>query len=120
MATALNPNDQILLTGRSMASSFTSPWIPIYKNIVFAFQAIWTGAPVGNFGLQFSCDSVANTAVTPTNVIPYAASLSAAGGAAGSLIITYEPTQVAVNWVQFFYTSTSGTGLLTSLTFNGR
>lgn len=121
MATIINPNDQTIATGVSLAVNYTSPWIPLIRNVSYSFQATWTGSPVGNFSLQSSDDSAANISVTPTNPSTVAGSTSAAGGAAGDLTIAYQGAgPVPYNWVRFLYTSTSGTGTLTSLTFNGK
>lgn len=125
MSTIINPNDQTLATNVSLAVNYTGPWIPLIRNVSYSFQAVWTGSPVGNFSLQSSDDSAANIAVTPTNptnvLLANGTYTSAAGGAAGDLTIAYQGAgPVPYNWVRFLYTATSGTGTMTSLTFNGK
>lgn len=117
----VNPNDLTVLSSVQMASSFSSAWLPLVSNQSFAFQAVWTGSPVGNFTLESSCDTVANETVTlPTHSDTIAGSSHAAGGAAGSFSWYYNQGTVPFNWVRCVYTAASGSGLLTSLTFNGK
>lgn len=118
-----NPNDRQLITGAgiSMASSFVlTPWVLLTNNIAFSFQMNWTGSPVGTFSVQFSNDtSQFGNAQQPTQPIPYAASNTLTTGISGCTI-AWTDAVIPNNWVQLVYTSTSGSGLLTSVEFNGR
>lgn len=115
----VNPNDQTIFTNKSLGSSFVSPAIALTGNTSYSFQAFWTGSPVGNFYIQGSDDTAANIAnILPVNFTTIVS--QAAGGAASSWLISYDGGKVPYNWVQFGYTFTSGSGTLTSLTFNGK
>lgn len=114
-------NDLTLLANISMGASFTSTPILLTKNMTYAFQAAWTGTPVGIFTLKASCDTASDPInIPPTHFDPISGASSPAGGLAGSLMFSYQGFNVPYNWVQLFYTRTSGSGNLVSLTFNGR
>lgn len=114
----LNPNDQTLLAGVQMTQSFSSPAIVLVRNNAFSFQATWTGSPVGTWVLESSCDSAENPLTQlPVNFDPIIT--NPAGGSAGTLSISWS-IPISFNWVRVSYVFASGSGLLQSLTFNGR
>jgi hypothetical protein len=116
-----NANDRTLLAGIQMNQSFVSEPVILIRNNTYCFQAQWTGVPVGNFSLQSSCDSAEDPVNDPpVTFIPINGALSPAGGAAGTLIFSYQQAPVPYNWVQFVYTYNTGSGLLVSLKFNGK
>ncbi len=116
-----NVNDQTLLANHSMATSFTSAWVPLIANVSFSMQAVWTGSPTGTMILQSSCDTASNEInILPVNPDTIIGSSYSVAGAAGSNTWAYNLGVVPFNWVRFSYTAASGTGNLTSLTFNGK
>lgn len=72
-----------------------------------AIQLVWTGAAVGNWTLQYSCDAT-NEPGAVTNWTDV--DTQAAGGAAGNHIFD---CQTGARWVRVFYDFTSGTGTWT-------
>lgn len=120
----INPNDRQLITGLgvSMSTSFVLSPILITNNVAFSFQMNWTGSPVGIFSVSFSnFSSAAPLTSIPANsdFIAYASSNTSTTGLTGCTI-AWTTDVVPNNWVQLVYTSTSGSGLLTSVLYNGR
>ncbi len=88
----------------------------------FAFQAVTTGAPVGVFKVQVSCDagqpsaaSEAQQVATVTNWsdLPNA---TVAVSASGTHLINV--VDAGYNWARIVYTKTSGTGAISSARCN--
>lgn len=111
----------ILSAGDMSLASVNSIGIQKQQGEDFTIQAYWTGAPVGNFKLQISCDNVipgtgADPAANVINWTDYTGSTQAAGGAAGNF--AWIVSSGAYQWIRLFYTKTSGTGSVTAM-YNG-
>lgn len=116
---AVNPNDQLVLSGQQMSGSFNSTGLIVIGNETFSFQPIWTGSPVGTFALQTSDDTTAGSAQpSASSWTTIAASVTSTVGL-NTMILAWTRTKVPFNWVRVTYNFGSGTGLLTTLRFNG-
>lgn len=106
------PNDPIM-TNVSLAADAVSLPIPMEQEYMTSVQAVWTGAPVGDFTIETSCDlgvvNPATGAITGlNNWSTYTGSSLAAGGGAGDF--TWRINSVPDRWVRLKYTSSSGSG----------
>jgi hypothetical protein len=114
----------IIVDAASMGANVTSIGVNtnIGKNITI--QAVWSGAPVGDFKVQISNDIVeentlrgADPASNVINWSDYTGSIQAAGGSSGNWM--WLDKNIGYHWIRLVYTRTSGTGTLTA-TFNGK
>lgn len=116
-----------VITNASMTTTTHSIGIEINQAFAFSIQAVWTGAPVGNFTIEVSNDIVPLAAITGNPVGPdpaanvvnwstYTGSSVPAGGAPGNW--TWISQLGPYKWVRLAYTSTSGTGTLNASFFS--
>lgn len=102
------------------SGSLTSQAVALSQTFGFSVQIFWTGSPVGNWSLQGSCDPGYIEANGRVDGVSHwstiANSTTAAGGVAGDFVINFEGSYF--RWFRAVYTATSGTGTITSATFN--
>lgn len=91
----------------SLASNYTSSSQDIRNFPFFAFQFVWTGAPVGTVSVDASVDNVTWAPITNMS--------STTGGTAGCYLPDFAGS--GVPFVRAIYTRTSGTGSLTITLF---
>lgn len=111
-----------LLTNGSMAGNLNSNGEEVNQIFNYSIQAVFSGAPVGTFKLQVSCDDVPvglngqDPAINVVNWVDYTGS-SAAIAAAGNFM--WIVADCGYKWVRLVYTRTSGTGTL-NVEYNGK
>lgn len=115
----INRNNISMIPGGALAlgANAATNGFSVLPGTLASIQAAWTGAPVGNFALQVSNDPITPNPDTslptqPTNWSTYTGTTVAAGGGAGNWLWQV-PAGFA--FVQLIYTSTSGSGSLTSV-----
>lgn len=99
------------LSATTMASSFVSSALNVKDVREFAIQAAFTGAPVGTFKLQISCDegSPNGTSVTNWDDLPDSQkSITTSGSHSWNI------AGASYTWVRISYLATSGTGSCTA------
>lgn len=100
-----------IIVAHSLAATFKSAAIYLEQDMVVSIQAIWSGAPVGNFSLQTSCNPaqpLEGANIPESDWTDYTGSSTAAGGAAGN--VTWRVATLGDRWMRVVYTFTSGTG----------
>ena len=105
MSKKASVNPYMLFTNESMVTSLTSEWMDIRNSDNCAFQIVWTGSPVGVFGVQVSSDA------TNYTTISLSPSITASGSGDTAII---EMNQMGSNYIRLYYTRTSGTGAVTA------
>jgi hypothetical protein len=92
----------LVVTSGDMSGSINSSQLDIGHLTNAAFEAVWTGSPVGSFKVEVS--------LTGNNWADLGVSISDAAGSAGSRVVNI--SGLAVKYIRFVYTFTSGTGTL--------
>lgn len=92
----------IISSGDMSQATVTSITVKVAQMVNCAFQAVWTGSPVGIIKLQIS----ANNGVTWTDVAGSAYSITTAGN------VGWEYPNIGFPLIRCLYTKTSGTGTL--------
>ena len=106
------------IDGVTMGGSVTGKWINVMGLRDFSFQALWTGTPTGTWGVDVSNDGPAdNTGLAPSlnlgaTALTLTAAMTAANPAGSGSNFLFEFRDMAVAWVRFKYTRSSGTGTL--------
>ena len=99
-----------LVKNGDMSGTINSSPILLDQDVGVYFQAIFTGAPAGNFKLQASADvgiQPAGTAITNwTDYTGSAVSITAAGDYA------WDVTTTSARWMRLVYVPSSGSGTL--------
>lgn len=107
-----------IMTNVSMGASANSIAIPLEQEQLVSVQAVWSGAPVGDFTIETACDvgafdpSGQPTGITNWNT--YTGSSQAAGGSSG--VFTWRIRSIPDRWLRLKYTRTSGTGTVNART----
>lgn len=96
----------LVVSSTDLSSSMTSNGIFVERCTEYSIQLVFTGTPVGEFKLQGSLD--AGTPSNWTDITGSEESITEAGD------ILWNAQGVGYRWVRLVYTSTSGTGTLTS------
>jgi hypothetical protein len=120
MRTYNYPN--IITKNAVMRTNLTSKSMQLLNMIGYSVQIVVTGTPTGTFSLLGSDDPVESVGIDfkPTNFSVISLS-SYAIAAAGNFI--WNVNEPMYNWVQLFYTDTSGgtsSAILTVSTFNAK
>lgn len=88
----------------TMDGNFMPVPLGIERSNGFTIQVVWDGNPVGELGLELSCDPVD---LTPNSWSNFEDMEQAVNGAGDHIWIT---SAVSCFWVRVKYTPTSGTG----------
>lgn len=100
-----------------LSADAASSAIFVGQDLGLSIQAVWTGSPVGSFKIQVSNDQgpAENSIMTGAvaNWSDYTGSAVSAGGTSGNWM--WDLPLTGVRWVRLVFTSTSGTGSLTSV-----
>ena len=110
-------NDELDFSSLDLAQATSNTqtiWVGHVVNA--AFQIVVSGAPVGTFKVQFSCDDSAipgGTTVTNWTDLPSASVAVSGAGVYGLNLV-----DLGYPWMRITWTKTSGTGLITSARLN--
>lgn len=104
-------------SNQSLSSSYTSPPIPMDQKVGVNIQAIWTSTPVGTFKLQTSLSyqpggSIGNSPPVAGTWDDFPSSSQSSSGVNSC---TWNISDAFFRWIRVVYTSTSGSGTLSTL-----
>lgn len=100
-----------LFAAGNIAGNLTSAVVDCTNMVGFSVQSVTTGTAVGVLTIEASNDNIINDAYT-SRIVNWTTISTAAVAAPGTIMTNI--SDVYYRWVRLVYTSTSGTGSITS------
>jgi hypothetical protein len=103
-----------VMTAGDMSGSLQTNAVDMLSLTFGAIEAIWTGAPVGNFSVDGSIDNVQSSSDV-VNWYPTNTEVDPPAGSSSSTLINL--SGIGFRWIRLSYIASSGTGSLNVIVF---